>query len=230
METPKFENDINKIKVITNINKMRAFIGVPAQDVDTLMIQTYEQLFTVQSYTMIHYTRAARATRLNNAGGAWGFVELYFPKYSCSDLIARNNDLQKILDHDFELGDCAENLLNNEFKGNLTDPAIKTELYDTERTIYEMAIENYLTTLENPAPSSFLLEERIKQLEDQLTHSVTWSVEDFEGIANSQEDPNIYDPLKFESALLRMINNHDSGYGITWNTIDFYLFEYCLKD
>ena len=58
---------------------------------------------------------------------------------------------------------------------------------------------------------------------------IGWSVEDFKYLASNQEDPSIYDENKFKDTLDIMINKHDASIGITWETIDYYLNEYCLK-
>ncbi len=89
--------------------------------------------------------------------------------------------------------------------------------------------------------------DQIKIIEET---SVQWSVDDFlfQALGNEDvqmKDPNIefyeitmdeahkylnkYDPAKFQYALERMIDKHDASIGITWNTIDFFLDEYCLK-
>ena len=83
---------------------------------------------------------------------------------------------------------------------------------------------------------------------------VVWSVEDFEGRAESRWEsftkdikdkdgkvlwkakfPNatkmedVYDPEEFESALHNMVDNHDAELGITWDTVDIYLDDNCMK-
>ncbi len=79
--------------------------------------------------------------------------------------------------------------------------------------------------------------------------AIHWTVGDFLfqalGAENVQiKDPNIelcditmgeaykylnkYDHSKFQYALERMIDKHDTSIGITWDTLDFYLDEYCL--
>ena len=60
---------------------------------------------------------------------------------------------------------------------------------------------------------------------------ICWSIKDFEGRANSinKEDGTEFDESKFPIALERMISRHDSCNGITWETVDFYLNEYCKK-
>ena len=59
---------------------------------------------------------------------------------------------------------------------------------------------------------------------------IGWSVEDFKYQASKQEDPSIYDETKFQNALDAMINKHDASIGITWETIDIYLDNYCIKE
>ena len=69
-------------------------------------------------------------------------------------------------------------------------------------------------------------------LEDVRRTCVTWSVEDFEGRAEERKGENwrdFYDESKFEEALESMIHHHDAEYGITWDSVDYYLDEMCTK-
>lgn len=86
--------------------------------------------------------------------------------------------------------------------------------------------------------------------------AIWWSVEDFAGMAeqlfevmtyydeNSPESvkerakrilstckdwKDYYDESKFEEALDSMIHHHDAEYGITWESIKYYLDEMCIK-
>ena len=65
---------------------------------------------------------------------------------------------------------------------------------------------------------------------DNSIGTITWSVEDFEGRAVDIEANNDtrYDRDRFELALERMISQHDATIGITWDTVDFYLDQYCM--
>jgi len=99
------------------------------------------------------------------------------------------------------------------------------------------------------------LQDELSILKDEVTsagaESIRWSIDDFLQQALLAErvyemDPNIkknqismknahkylkvYDPDKFQYALEMMIHKHDAGIGITWDTVDIYLDEYCLKD
>lgn len=70
--------------------------------------------------------------------------------------------------------------------------------------------------------------------EEYLLRSISWNVLDFEGRAThfQKEFPEknyIFDENKFEDALQKMIKDHDATVGITWDTVDFYLKEYCLR-
>ena len=64
--------------------------------------------------------------------------------------------------------------------------------------------------------------------------TITWSTEDFKAQANAiclrngeKDLEEMFDESKFADALDNMIDHHDCEYGITWNTVEFYLIEYC---
>ena len=44
----------------------------------------------------------------------------------------------------------------------------------------------------------------------------------------ADQPKRLYDRSKFSLALERMDHDHDCNNGITWDTIDYYLDEYCL--
>ena len=69
---------------------------------------------------------------MKNIETVWQFVETYFPDYSSSDEIARNNDLNRLIEED-------ESLIDE----------LKQEINDSNAYIYEKAIEGYLETLKN---------------------------------------------------------------------------------
>lgn len=87
--------------------------------------------------------------------------------------------------------------------------------------------------------------------------AIWWSVEDFARMAEQQFElityyrenspesvkerakrilstcknwKDYYDESKFEEALNRMIHKHDAEYGITWESIKYYLNEMCIKE
>lgn len=63
---------------------------------------------------------------------------------------------------------------------------------------------------------------------------IYWSVEDFklraETLAEDEDWREKFDESKFLNSLETMIRKHDCNIGITWETIDYYLTEYCIKD
>lgn len=73
----------------------------------------------------------------------------------------------------------------------------------------------------------------LEMIIDLKRRSVEWSECDFEARAidvhGARKWKKIYDPLKFKYALEQMIRDHDCNNGITWDTIDYYLDQYCLK-
>lgn len=66
---------------------------------------------------------------------------------------------------------------------------------------------------------------------DPGSNYISWSVYDFEirAIERTDEDAwkEYYDESKFQEALDMMIEKHDASVGINWDTIDYYLEEYC---
>jgi len=64
-----------------------------------------------------------------------------------------------------------------------------------------------------------------------------WSVKDFENEAEAREatyfketgiSKELFDRSKFSEALKMMCEKHDCEIGTTWNTVNYYLDEYCL--
>ena len=75
------------------------------------------------------------------------FIEEHFPNYHSSEDIARWNDLQKLVDGEFEEGDDAHTLLNKEFGGDYGRAYPLIVLAHTEATkqIYEKSIQGFKT-------------------------------------------------------------------------------------
>ena len=68
------------------------------------------------------------------------------------------------------------------------------------------------------------LQSQLADAEEKLNHSITWSVED---IVSRADEVNITISEEDASEILRvMIAEHDSNNGITWETIDGYLYSY----
>lgn len=89
-----------------------------------------------------------------------------------------------------------------------------------------------------------LLKQQEEYLKELSKRCIIWSVEDFISQAEQRWDSDfnmkkypsaikwqdIYDESKFQNALHEMIQKQDCEYGITWESINFYLDKYCLKD
>lgn len=83
--------------------------------------------------------------------------------------------------------------------------------------------------------------QHINDLKEKLNRSVTWSNEDFCGRARNLFDKwlNIdngdyalkygFDANAFDDCLDTMIYNHDANHGISWDTIDYYLQDDCIR-
>ena len=101
-----------------------------------------------------------------------------------------------------------------------------------------------LINLISKFPDGFLFGDLGTDLNDEERHKIyiypptikpiAWSTEDFKWAATTfGSDENweeVYDESKFEYALQRMIEKHEAEFGITWDTIDFYLDKYCRKE
>lgn len=73
----------------------------------------------------------------------------------------------------------------------------------------------------------------LDELNTLSRQSVRWMEEDFEKQAIENYDPFTweiyYDKSKFKEALEEMIYRHDCQLGITWDTVEYYLEEYCKR-
>ena len=74
----------------------------------------------------------------------WDFVEKYYPDYHRCDSIARNSDLQVIIDGETEIGTCAAKLLYDEFDGDEKNPKIQVEMNESLVDIYERSIQAFM--------------------------------------------------------------------------------------
>lgn len=72
----------------------------------------------------------------------WRFVEKFYPRYASSDQICHAGDLQKLMDE--EVDGCAEELLNDEFEGDIHNPEILREYNSVHVEVYEDAIEGFI--------------------------------------------------------------------------------------
>ena len=91
-----------------------------------------------------------------------------------------------------------------------------------------MHIDNIIVKFEKLAKS---ISELANEIEQYKKESVKWSIEDFQKEASYfNKDQETYDPTKFQKALELMISNHDAETGITWEILQFYLDEHCLKE
>jgi hypothetical protein len=80
-----------------------------------------------------------------------------------------------------------------------------------------------------------IMKHNLEKLDQKLKRSVTWSVEDFEYVAQYREKQmnvgyGYYDRSRFDYALQEMIRHHDAEIGITWISIETYLDDLCIDD
>ncbi len=77
------------------------------------------------------------------------------------------------------------------------------------------------------------LQKFVEDSKDYYNRSVSWNIADFEWRANQLVDGDwkkVYNEEEFGTALYSMMENHDATVGITWDTIDHYLDEYCKHE
>jgi hypothetical protein len=142
-------------------------------------------------------------------------------------------------------------LSNDYIDGVIYIPWIKGGPWDYEKIINHPKVEKYLlsdfvlafndehisdhgviATKEEEVLTNGGLTRLEEEFEQYKKHSISWSIEDFETQAANRCDgewKNVYDETKFEETLENMIRHHDAIIGITWDTIDYYLEEYCRK-
>lgn len=137
----------------------------------------------------------------------WDFVTKYYPKYYSSNEIMENDDLQKLVDQEYqepiegtgETGDGAWNMLQSRYGGDIENPQILIDFQASCADIYERAIQEYVDSQIN-------------------TISVPWHTDDVIGNAKDRELGDITEEQAFE--ILEIIKtNHDSGIGINWEVI-----------
>ena len=66
-----------------------------------------------------------------------------------------------------------------------------------------------------------------------LETAIIWKEEHFEQKAKELEKEGghaMFDRSKFLPALYEMIKNHNRDEGITWQTVEYYLNEFCIRD
>lgn len=89
----------------------------------------------------------------NKEHNPWSFIEQYYPNYSSSDMIARADDLSKVIHEEEEDQDDAYVMLRDEFEGNRE--TVKEEYNRIHLEIYEDAVEAFQEEEEKRFPNSF---------------------------------------------------------------------------
>ena len=94
-----------------------------------------------------------------------------------------------------------------------------------EKTI----IQTIKQLMKSPNMSS-RLRYKLRDAIDPEVYIVSWCIEDMEHLAKENEEDGevLYNRDMFPFALERAMETHDAAYGISWETLAFYLDEYCL--
>lgn len=83
-------------------------------------------------------------TEENNIFLNWLFVEKHYPDYDHADEIAHNDDLLKLVEKEYEEGDCAHSLLMDEYGGDIDNPQIEIDFNKSTAEIYGIAITEFV--------------------------------------------------------------------------------------
>lgn len=79
----------------------------------------------------------------------WDFVQMYYPNYQSCPTITFSDDLCKLLDEEYEIGDDAHTLLKEQYKGDVRNPEILVDYNTVMLEIYEKAIQSYINSQNN---------------------------------------------------------------------------------
>jgi hypothetical protein len=75
-----------------------------------------------------------------------------------------------------------------------------------------------------------MYEELLAEFEQYKRESVKWSVDDFLTYNDIYADKGLYITIgRAKKALEHMIKSHDSEYGISWSSVDYFFNLYALK-
>lgn len=101
--------------------------------------------------------------------------------------------------------------------------------WGTSETIHITEGDEHFSFLKLMGFSSII--ELLEENKRLKKNGIFWDVDDFESRATENEDGSIiYDRSKFDFACKRMLKKYDSGNGISWSTVDNYLYDYCRTD
>ena len=120
------------------------------------------------------------------------------------------------------------------FKANNPDEYLSEEMYGFVSCLFAMFKQYGVKGIS----TYVMMHDRKREIENALDHnvgSIAWCIDDFESHAEHIEEIHhdggkVYDRDKFQDALHRMINKHDASIGISWESIQVYLDEYCMID
>lgn len=76
----------------------------------------------------------------------WDFVQKYYPNFQSCYTIAYSDDLCKLLDEEYEVGDDAHTLLKEQYKGDVRNPQILSDYNEVMLEIYERAIQGFINS------------------------------------------------------------------------------------
>ena len=117
------------VKVLGNEDKLEKTAARIRRQVLEEAIESYQKNHSGEKEDMQH---------------AWGFVQKYYPDYDHADQIAWADDMQKLVDNEFEEDDAACNTLHREYDGDINNPQILHDYNEMHIDIYERSIKAFI--------------------------------------------------------------------------------------
>lgn len=74
----------------------------------------------------------------------WGFVEAFYPNYHSSEIIAECDDLQKLIDDEFDDDSDAHFILHDRYDGDIENPEIYRDYRDAHYDVYLQSIAAFM--------------------------------------------------------------------------------------
>lgn len=86
---------------------------------------------------------------INGITAIQDMVELFYPNYYSADEIAWENDLQKLVDRQWEDGDSSDDLLHDAYGGNIDNPQIIIDHQAANVDMYERTLHSFINNIKS---------------------------------------------------------------------------------
>jgi len=115
--------------------------------------------------------------------GYWALVEAFFPNYNSSDLIAECNDLQKLIDNEYESGDSADRLLNKRYDGDTSHPKLISDFETLHFEVLRIACNNMMRDIRKK--EIVIIDATLKEIPEGATVTCTGTHININGVTHT---------------------------------------------